>query len=77
MVGHVTRQNQVFEALANRNNQAMFDLGWSLNTLTTQINKETAAMNEISEKMQKDSRSMRVLSSAALIYMPASLVAVC
>jgi len=34
-------------------------------------------MNEISEKMQRDSRSMRVLTSAALIYMPASLVAVC
>ncbi|RFU33947.1 hypothetical protein B7463_g2363, partial [Scytalidium lignicola] len=65
----------VFEALANRNNQAMFDLGRSLNALTTQTNKETAAMNEISEEMRKDSRSMWVLTSAALIYLPASLVA--
>lgn len=62
--------------LDHRNDQALHRHGEAMNMLATEANRESSVMNELSEKMQKDSRSMRVLTSVALIYLPASLIAV-
>ena len=73
---NLTYALQVFGVLEHRNKQAMYELGETLNKLTVQSNKDQAATSDLSKKMQRDSRSMRALTSAALVYMPASLLAV-
>lgn len=63
--------------LDHRNDQVLHRHGKVMNELAIEANRERTVINELSEKMQKDSRSMRVLTSVALIYLPASLIAVC
>lgn len=60
----------------NKNDHVIHRHGEALNQLASQMNRETMMMNNLSEKMQRDSRSMRILTSVALIYLPASLIAV-
>jgi hypothetical protein len=62
--------------LDHRNDQVLHRYGEAMNKLATEANRESSVMNELSEKMQKDSRSMRILTSVAFIYLPASLIAV-
>jgi hypothetical protein len=62
--------------LDHRNDHVVHHHGEALNRIATQTNRESVVMNELSEKMQKDSRFMRILTSVALIYLPASLIAV-
>ena len=51
-------------------------MGKDLNRLISQSTQNGATMTELSLKMQRDSRSMRILTSVALVYLPISLIAV-
>lgn len=62
--------------LDQRNDQILHLQGEAMNNLALEANRESAVMKNLSEMMQKDSRSMRVLTSVALVYLPASLIAV-
>ena len=50
--------------------------GDAMNTLALEAKKESTFMHLVTEKMQSDSRVMRVLTSVAFVYLPASLIAV-
>jgi len=54
----------------------MYNMGKDLNRLISQSTQNGATMTELSLKMQRDSRSMRILTSVALVYLPISLIAV-
>jgi len=60
-----------------RNDHVLQHHGQTLKQLALQGSRESAVIKELSQKMQKDSQVMRVLTSVAFIYLPPSLVAVC
>ena len=67
---------QLFKILDYRNDSTILENGFSLRRLAVTASSEGKLMLQIAEHTRKDSRTMRVASLIALIYLPASLVAV-
>jgi len=51
-----------------RNDHVLQHHGQTLKQLALQGSRESAVIKELSQKMQKDSQVMRVLTSVAIIY---------
>ena len=67
---------QLFKILDYRNDALVHDNGVSLKGLALKASSESNWMLCIAEQARYDSRTMRVASFIALIYLPASLVSV-
>jgi hypothetical protein len=67
---------QFLKMLDQRNDQVLHLQGKTMSDLALEAKREGVVMKELSEKMQEDSRAMRVLSAVALVYLPTGLVAV-
>jgi hypothetical protein len=67
---------QFFKLLGQRNEIVLKEQSQHLGVLTEQANRETGVMLDQSAKIGEDSKVMRILTTVAMIYLPATLVAV-
>jgi hypothetical protein len=67
---------QIHNILAFRGQEVLVKNGVSLAELAQAAAKDNKALAKMTDKTQKDSRTMRIATVIAMVYLPANLVVV-